>query len=559
MARIDHPQLWMVLTEPWCGDSAQCLPCLDILAEIHAYITMRFLLRDDNLDIMDHYLTDGKRSIPLLVAFDPEGRNCSAGALGPPKPRRYDAATAEGSGQTRHAGKTAPVLRAQPGPRPGRRIGGRAGRNTWTDTVMILYQDNHWLAVDKPTGMATHAGKPGELGAVEWLELHLGLKTHVVSRLDRGTSGVLLLALDAGASARAQEIHESGQAVKIYEFYSAADSLAGGPGETWVREDDLDGKPAVTRFSDWERPPGGPSSATGPRSSRGRRHQIRRHAAASGVPILGDDEYGGARFDRLMLHCAEVRWPEIEAPIWRRHPASFAALAEGRRPGFRRLPRPPRQLAPGRHRRLARRPPRRDPRPARRRRHLRRLVQRHLVRRDLVRGKADQLLLPVLDQVSAGLRLPGGVDPHPPAQPAPAGPGHRDPWSSASRPRIFSPSPNTAEIRNQPDPHPAHRSVSRSARHAAPAGPGRGRKAAGQPLRLHLFVFGGGGRGRGGGRLFGGHGPARPEHRQDQLRAERPGGNRARASSSRKTRASGWTGRKDGGRKTRRNSSPWIW
>jgi hypothetical protein len=74
ITRIDRPQVWMVLTEPWCGDSAQCLPCLDILAEGHAYLAMRYLLRDDNLEIMDQYLTDGKRGIPLLVSFEPEGR-----------------------------------------------------------------------------------------------------------------------------------------------------------------------------------------------------------------------------------------------------------------------------------------------------------------------------------------------------------------------------------------------------------------------------------------------------------------------------------------------------
>ncbi len=66
---------------------------------------------------------------------------------------------------------------------------------------MILYQDNNWLAVDKPTGLATHAGQPGELGAVEWLDLHLGQEAHVMSRLDRGTSGVLLLARHPVAAA----------------------------------------------------------------------------------------------------------------------------------------------------------------------------------------------------------------------------------------------------------------------------------------------------------------------------------------------------------------------
>ena len=73
VARIDSPQLWMALTEPWCGDSAQCLPCLEILAESNPHLTIRYLLRDDNLEIMDKYLTGGKRGIPLLVAFDPGG------------------------------------------------------------------------------------------------------------------------------------------------------------------------------------------------------------------------------------------------------------------------------------------------------------------------------------------------------------------------------------------------------------------------------------------------------------------------------------------------------
>jgi 23S rRNA (cytosine1962-C5)-methyltransferase len=199
---------------------------------------------------------------------------------------------------------------------------------------VIIHQSNNWLVVDKPAGMATHAGKPGELGAVEWLELHLGLKALVVSRLDRGTSGVLLLALDANASARAEEIHESGRAVKIYEFYSSMDSLAGSPGESWTRDDELDGKSAITRFQRLEKTPRGDLVRYRAEIARGRRHQIRRHAATSGVPVLGDEEYGGADFPRLMLHCIEVRWPEIDESLVAPAPASFTALAEGRDSAF---------------------------------------------------------------------------------------------------------------------------------------------------------------------------------------------------------------------------------
>jgi hypothetical protein len=71
---IELPQQqWMVLSEPWCGDSAQCLPYLAKLAECTPRIRLRILLRDEHPDIMDQYLTEGTRGIPKLVAFDGEG------------------------------------------------------------------------------------------------------------------------------------------------------------------------------------------------------------------------------------------------------------------------------------------------------------------------------------------------------------------------------------------------------------------------------------------------------------------------------------------------------
>ena len=97
LARIDRPQLWMVLTEPWCGDSAQCVPCLEIMAENNPQITIRYLLRDDNLEIMDRYLTDGKRSIPLLAAFDTAGAELFRWGPRPAEAQAvFDAATTAG-------------------------------------------------------------------------------------------------------------------------------------------------------------------------------------------------------------------------------------------------------------------------------------------------------------------------------------------------------------------------------------------------------------------------------------------------------------------------------
>ncbi len=97
IARIDSPQFWMALTEPWCGDSAQCLPCLEILASSNPHLTIGYVLRDDNLGIMDKFLTDGKRGIPLLVAFGTAGDELFRWGPRPAEAQKlFDAATAEG-------------------------------------------------------------------------------------------------------------------------------------------------------------------------------------------------------------------------------------------------------------------------------------------------------------------------------------------------------------------------------------------------------------------------------------------------------------------------------
>lgn len=64
---------WLVITEGWCGDSAQTLPLIARLAH-EAGIALRIVLRDDNLWLMDQYLTNGRRSVPVLICLDEEGR-----------------------------------------------------------------------------------------------------------------------------------------------------------------------------------------------------------------------------------------------------------------------------------------------------------------------------------------------------------------------------------------------------------------------------------------------------------------------------------------------------
>lgn len=72
--QMKENQLWLVLTEDWCGDSAHSLPVLARLAQLNPLVDLRILHRDRHPDIMDLYLTDGKRSIPKWVVLDSGGR-----------------------------------------------------------------------------------------------------------------------------------------------------------------------------------------------------------------------------------------------------------------------------------------------------------------------------------------------------------------------------------------------------------------------------------------------------------------------------------------------------
>jgi hypothetical protein len=70
VSKIAHRQLWVVLSEGWCGDAAQNLPAIARIAEQNENIELRILLRDENPDVMEAYLTNGSKSIPKLIAFD---------------------------------------------------------------------------------------------------------------------------------------------------------------------------------------------------------------------------------------------------------------------------------------------------------------------------------------------------------------------------------------------------------------------------------------------------------------------------------------------------------
>jgi hypothetical protein len=70
---LGRRMIWLIITEGWCGDAAQNIPVIEkIRAENPQSIETRYLLRDENLELMDRYLSFGARSIPKLIALDAE-------------------------------------------------------------------------------------------------------------------------------------------------------------------------------------------------------------------------------------------------------------------------------------------------------------------------------------------------------------------------------------------------------------------------------------------------------------------------------------------------------
>ena len=69
--KIGRKMIWLIITEGWCGDAAQNLPTIEkIAAENPENIETRYVLRDENLELTDSFLTDNARSIPKLIALD---------------------------------------------------------------------------------------------------------------------------------------------------------------------------------------------------------------------------------------------------------------------------------------------------------------------------------------------------------------------------------------------------------------------------------------------------------------------------------------------------------
>lgn len=209
----------------------------------------------------------------------------------------------------------------------------------------VIYEDDDLLAVNKPTGMAVHGGSGVNLGLIEILRHLYGSKRlELVHRIDRDTSGCVLVAKRRSALRMLQDQFREGRVGKRYHTLVAGkwprhynrveapllkNQLASG--ERIVRVSG-EGKASLTDFAVLQR--FAQVTLLEAKPLTGRTHQIRVHTRHAGHPIVGDSKYGDAECNkamrqygvtRLFLHAAAI---EFEPPSGGERLALQATLAD---------------------------------------------------------------------------------------------------------------------------------------------------------------------------------------------------------------------------------------
>jgi 23S rRNA pseudouridine1911/1915/1917 synthase len=188
----------------------------------------------------------------------------------------------------------------------------------------IIYEDDYLLVVNKPVGMSTIPSREHPAGSLAnalvgyYQKIGIDATSHIVTRLDRDTSGIVLIAKHRHVHHLFSMQQKSGRVKRTYEAFAGgviegdhdiiekpigrkSDSII----EREVRED---GQYACTHFEVLERYD--TFTHIQLRLETGRTHQIRVHMSYLGHPLLGDDLYGGdtSLIDRQALHCRQIRF-----------------------------------------------------------------------------------------------------------------------------------------------------------------------------------------------------------------------------------------------------------
>jgi 23S rRNA pseudouridine955/2504/2580 synthase len=240
------------------------------------------------------------------------------------------------------------AIRVPPLPEPGAPAPSRAPAMRLRDVALlrdaVIYRDDCAIVINKPAGLAVQGGTNTERhvdALLDGLRYDSGERPRLVHRLDKDTSGVLLIARSPAAAAFFTRAFRDKTTRKVYWALVAglpmplqgridlALAKGGGPGRERVHADDEMGKTAVSYYRVIDHA-GARASWLALLPVTGRTHQLRAHCAALGTPILGDGKYGGpaaqlpgtAAAHRLHLHARSLAIPlpsggilEVTAPL----------------------------------------------------------------------------------------------------------------------------------------------------------------------------------------------------------------------------------------------------
>lgn len=162
-----------------------------------------------------------------------------------------------------------------------------------TDPPVLVHDAHAYSIWNKPAGMLTQGTEYGDhCSLLRQVELAFQMKREAlpVHRLDREASGLVMIAHTRQAAARLSELFRKQQVEKTYRV--TIRGRAGDPGTEGTIDQPLDGKPALSRYLVESVDAGANTSRLQMRIETGRLHQIRRHCAHIGHPVMGDPKYG---------------------------------------------------------------------------------------------------------------------------------------------------------------------------------------------------------------------------------------------------------------------------
>ncbi|MDP1838786.1 MAG: RluA family pseudouridine synthase, partial [Reyranella sp.] len=218
-----------------------------------------------------------------------------------------------------------PGVTLAPAPKP-REIPTVSDRDAAEIQSLVIHRDDHVIVLNKPPGLAVQGGTGTERhidGMLDALRFGFEDRPRLVHRLDKDTSGLLLIARTGQAAKRLAESFRDRETEKLYwavvvgvppKPEGAIDlPLAKRPGardREMMQVDQEEGQKALTHFRELDRlAKRAALLALWPRT--GRTHQLRVHCAAIGCPILGDGKYGGE--EALLSAVADARRLHLHA------------------------------------------------------------------------------------------------------------------------------------------------------------------------------------------------------------------------------------------------------